>query len=89
MIDGIEITPEHRAAIDFSTPYYRTAERIAVRRDAVGLDSIAALRGHIVGTLKDTLSQRLLEQAGGIVPCGPTTTRPTPTPTWPTAAWTR
>ena len=66
VIDGIEITPEHRAAVDFSTPYYRTAERIAVRRDAVGLDGIAALRGHVVGTLKDTLSQRLLEQAGGI-----------------------
>ena len=66
VIDGIEITPEHRAAVDFSEPYYRTAERIAVRRDAVGLDSIAALRGHVVGTLKDTLSQRLLEKAGGI-----------------------
>ncbi len=66
VIDGIEITPEHQAAIDFSEPYYRTAEQIAVRRDAVGLDSIPALRGHVVGTLKDTLSQRLLEQAGGI-----------------------
>ncbi len=66
VIDGIEITPEHRAAIDFSVPYYRTAERIAVRRDAAGLDSVAALRGHAVGTLKDTLSQRLLEGAGGI-----------------------
>ncbi len=66
VIDGIEITPEHQAAVDFSTPYYRTAERIAVRRDATGLDSVPALRGHVVGTLKDTLSQRLLEQAGGI-----------------------
>ncbi len=66
VIDGIEITPEHQAAIDFSEPYYRTAEQIAVRRDANGLDNIPALRGHVVGTLKDTLSQRLLEQAGGI-----------------------
>ncbi|MGI4747917.1 MAG: ABC transporter substrate-binding protein/permease [Janthinobacterium lividum] len=66
VIDGIEITPEHRAAVDFSTPYYRTYEQIAVRRDAVGLDSVDALRGHVVGTLKDTLSQRLLEKAGGI-----------------------
>ncbi len=66
VIDGIEITPEHRAAIDFSIPYYRTAERIAVRRGAIGLDSLAALRGHVVGTLKDTLSERLLERAGGI-----------------------
>ncbi|NPD69213.1 ABC transporter permease subunit [Lichenicola cladoniae] len=66
VIDGIEITPEHRAAVDFSTPYYRTFEQIAVRKDAVGLDSVDALRGHVVGTLKDTLSQRLLEKAGGI-----------------------
>ncbi len=66
VIDGIEITPEHQAAVDFSIPYYRTTERIAVRRDATGLDSVPALRGHVVGTLKDTLSQRLLEQAGGI-----------------------
>ena len=66
VIDGIEITPEHRAAIDFSSPYYLTDERIAVRRDAVGLDTVAALRGHVVGTLKDTLSERLLERAGGI-----------------------
>lgn len=66
VIDGIEITPEHRAVVAFSTPYYRTAERIAVRRGGAGLDSIAALRGHTVGTLKDTTSQRLLEQAGGI-----------------------
>lgn len=66
VIDGIEITPEHQAAVDFSTPYYRTYEQIAVRRNAVGLDSVDALRGHVVGTLKDTLSQRLLEKAGGI-----------------------
>ncbi len=66
VIDGIEITPEHRAAVEFSEPYYRTAEQIAVRRDATGLDSIEALRGHVVGTLKDTLSQRMLEKAGGI-----------------------
>ncbi|WP_419728082.1 ABC transporter substrate-binding protein/permease [Lichenicola sp.] len=66
VLDGIEITPEHQEAVDFSAPYYRTYEQIAVRRDAVGLDTIAALRGHVVGTLKDTTSQRLLEKAGGI-----------------------
>ena len=66
VIDGIEITPEHRAVVAFSTPYYRTAERIAVRRGTDGLDTVEALRGHVVGTLKDTTSQRLLEKAGGI-----------------------
>ncbi|MCQ8241503.1 ABC transporter substrate-binding protein/permease [Rhizosaccharibacter radicis] len=66
VIDGIEITPEHEEAVAFSSPYYDTAERIAVRRDAAGLGSIQALRGHTVGTLKDTTSLRLLEAAGGI-----------------------
>ncbi len=66
VIDGIEITPEHRAVVAFSTPYYRTAERIAVRRGTDGLDTVDRLRGHVVGTLKDTTSMRLLEKAGGI-----------------------
>ncbi|MCQ8278208.1 ABC transporter substrate-binding protein/permease [Acetobacteraceae bacterium KSS8] len=66
VIDGIEITPEHRAVVAFSTPYYLTAERIAVRRGEAGLDTVDRLRGHVVGTLKDTTSMRLLEQAGGI-----------------------
>jgi len=60
VIDGIEMTPEHRAAVLFSRPYYVTAERITVRRDQQGLDTLEALHGHAVGTLKDTLAERLL-----------------------------
>nr|WP_321986221.1 ABC transporter permease subunit [uncultured Lichenicoccus sp.] len=60
-IDGIEITPEHRQAVDFSIPYFRTFEQIVVRRDQAGLDSLAALRGHVVGTLKASLADRILQ----------------------------
>ncbi len=65
-IDGIEITPEHRQAVDFSVPYYRTFEQIAVRRDQAGLDSLAALHGHVVGTLKASLADRILQGEPGI-----------------------
>ena len=65
-IDGIEITPEHRQAVDFSIPYYRTFEQIVVRREQAGLDSLAALHGHVVGTLKASLADRILQNTPGI-----------------------
>ncbi|GBR03844.1 amino acid ABC transporter permease [Acetobacter oeni LMG 21952] len=58
--DGIEMTPEHVEALDFSRPYYMTTERIVVRRDQAGLDSFERLGGHTVGTIKDTLAERML-----------------------------
>jgi len=60
VLDGIEMTPEHTQAVLFSRPYYVTGERITVRKDETGLDSLQALRGRTVGTLKDTLAERLL-----------------------------
>ncbi|WP_342630235.1 ABC transporter substrate-binding protein/permease [Nguyenibacter vanlangensis] len=61
VIDGIEITPEHRQGVLFSRPYYMTSERITVRRGQQGLDTLAALHGHVVGTLKDTSAERMLQ----------------------------
>ena len=61
VIDGLEITPEHARAVDFSEPYYRTFEQIVVRRDERGLDTLAQLRGHVVGTLKASLAARMLQ----------------------------
>ncbi|WP_373319643.1 ABC transporter substrate-binding protein/permease [Gluconacetobacter johannae] len=61
VIDGIEITPEHEQGVAFSHPYYVTSERITVRRDQQGLDTLAALHGHVVGTLKDTTAERMLQ----------------------------
>ncbi|AOX16173.1 ABC transporter substrate-binding protein/permease [Kozakia baliensis] len=62
VIDGIEMTPEHREAVLFSRPYYVTGERIILRRDETGLDTVEALRGHTVGTIKDTLAERILSR---------------------------
>ncbi|MBB2178395.1 ABC transporter substrate-binding protein/permease [Gluconacetobacter tumulicola] len=61
VIDGIEITPEHEQGVLFSRPYYMTTERITVRRDQQGLDTLEALHGHVVGTLKDTTAERMLQ----------------------------
>ena len=61
VIDGLEITPEHARAVDFSEPYYRTFEQIVVRREQRGLDTLAQLRGHVVGTLKASLAARMLQ----------------------------
>ena len=66
VIDGIEITPEHAQAVDFSTPYYRSFEQIVVRRDQAGLDTLAALHGHVVGTLKASLADRILQRQPGL-----------------------
>ncbi|WP_240810612.1 ABC transporter substrate-binding protein/permease [Formicincola oecophyllae] len=60
VVDGIEMTPEHKAAVLFTRPYYVTAERIVLRQDEKGLDSLAALKGHTVGTIKDTAAERML-----------------------------
>lgn len=64
--DGIEMTPEHMEALDFSRPYYVTAERIVVRRDQAGLDSFERLGGHAVGTIKDTLAERMLRDRSDV-----------------------
>mgnify|MGYP003366016683 FL=1 len=54
VLDGIEMTPEHKAAVLFSRPYYVTSERIIVRHDQTGLDTMEALKGHTVGTVSYT-----------------------------------
>ena len=52
VIDGLEITPDHRAVVDFSIPYYITFESLAVRRADRRLNTLSALAHHPVGTLK-------------------------------------
>jgi polar amino acid transport system substrate-binding protein len=65
-LNGLEITDDRKREIDFTVPYYATSEQLAVRADAPALESLAALRGHTVGTLKFSLAERLLEREGGI-----------------------
>lgn len=62
VVDGIEMTPDHLQAALFSRPYYVTGDRIVVRRDRQDLNTLAALRGHVVGTIKETLAERLLQR---------------------------
>lgn len=66
VVDGIEMTPEHRDAVLFSRPYYITGDRIVLRRDQVGLDRFDLLKGHTVGTIKDTLAERMLSNEKSI-----------------------
>ena len=61
VICGIEITPEHAEGIDFSDPYYVTSERLVVRHDGPHFDTLDQLKGHIVGTLKATQAERILQ----------------------------
>ncbi|MFT9016348.1 MAG: ABC transporter substrate-binding protein/permease [Acetobacter sp.] len=63
---GIEITPEHAESVDFSDPYYVTAERLVVRRDGPQPADLAALAGHVVGTLRNTQAERILAQVADV-----------------------
>ncbi|QDH16060.1 transporter substrate-binding domain-containing protein [Oecophyllibacter saccharovorans] len=60
VVDGIEMTPEHKAAVLFTRPYYVTSDRIVVRRNEKGFDTLQSLKGHTVGTIKSTAAERLL-----------------------------
>jgi len=64
VINGLEITPEHQAAVDFSQPYYTTFEQLVVRRTNVTINGLADLRGLTVGTLDASLAQRILQNFG-------------------------
>jgi polar amino acid transport system substrate-binding protein len=65
-VNGLEITEDRRQRISFSIPYYACGEQLSVRRTENGIDGMADLPGRIVGTLKFSLAQRLLENQGGI-----------------------
>ena len=63
-IDGLEITPEHSEAVNFSIPYYRTFMQLAVRKGTSGIETLDDCRGRVVGTLKQSLAFFTLEEAG-------------------------
>jgi len=64
--NGLEITPDRRAVIDFSQPYYLFSEQITVRQGNPAFDSLKELEGHRVGTLSASLAQTLMTQNGHI-----------------------
>ena len=66
VLNGLEITEDRKAQINFSIPYYVTTLQISVRVKENGISSLADLKGKSVGTLKYSLAQRVLEREGGI-----------------------
>ena len=66
VLNGLEITDEHRQQIALSQPYYVYSQQIITRKDNNGLTNLPSLKGHAVGTLSSTVAQRIMEQAGGI-----------------------
>ena len=66
VLNGMEITDEHRQQIALSQPYYVYSQQIIARKDNPSLTNLLSLKGHVVGTLSGTVAQRLMERAGGI-----------------------
>ena len=65
ILNGLEITDDHRQQIAMSAPYYVYSQQIITRKDNDSLTNLASLKGKAVGTLSGTVAQRLLEQSGG------------------------
>lgn len=66
VINGLEITPEHQAAADFTIPYYVTYGQIVIRKGDPEVPGLEQLRGKSVGTLKSSQMERVLRNFGGI-----------------------
>lgn len=65
-VNGIEITPDRQEQVNFSIPYYACGEQLSVRIEENSIQSLADLKGKVVGTLKASLAQRILEREGGM-----------------------
>ncbi len=65
-INGLEVTEERGRRILFSRPYYVYTEQLVVRKGQTGIRGLSDLAGRKVGTLSGAVSQRMLEEAGGI-----------------------
>lgn len=65
-VNGIEITDDRKQQVNFSIPYYVCGEQLSVRVGENAINSLADLKGKVVGTLKASLAQRILEREGGI-----------------------
>ena len=65
-INGLEITDDRKAEVNFSIPYYITYEQIVVIRGTKGINSLSDLIGKKVGALKNSLAERILNTKAGI-----------------------
>ncbi|HEX4046882.1 MAG TPA: ABC transporter substrate-binding protein/permease [Elusimicrobiota bacterium] len=66
VINGLEITDDRKAEVDFSDPYFLTYEALTVRKNSYDVGALADLKGRKVGTLKGALAERLLAAVGGV-----------------------
>jgi polar amino acid transport system substrate-binding protein len=66
VINGLEITDDRKAEVEFSEPYYLTYEALTVRKNAYDIGALADLKGRKAGTLKGALAERLLAGTGGV-----------------------
>ncbi|MDR1137573.1 MAG: ABC transporter substrate-binding protein/permease [Synergistaceae bacterium] len=65
-INGLEVTPEHEEAVNFSIPYYKTFLQLAVRKENQEINVLDDCRGKIVGTLRESYAQMVLEELGDV-----------------------
>jgi lysine-arginine-ornithine-binding protein len=66
LMSAMTITPERSAEIDFTTPYYDSAQSIAVQESNNDIKTEADLAGKNVGVQLDTTGQELAESIEGI-----------------------
>lgn len=66
-INGIEITSDRKRVVDFSSPYYVTYEQLVVRKSQTDVFNLDDLKGKKVGTLKNSLAEKILANHGGII----------------------
>ncbi|HEV7224670.1 MAG TPA: ABC transporter substrate-binding protein/permease, partial [Pirellulales bacterium] len=60
ILSGFEISPENRAAVLFSRPYYVYAQQLVVRRDERRIASLDDCAQRLVGTMAGSAAERLL-----------------------------
>lgn len=66
VINGIELTDEHKRGALFSRPYYVFQQQIVVRKDDSRVQVFDDLKGKRVGTLTGSAAHRMLDQLGGV-----------------------
>lgn len=70
VVNGLEITPERQHVVNFSRPYYITAETLTVRKETTDINGLEDVRGRKIGTLESSLAEKILKSQGfdNIVP---------------------
>lgn len=65
-MNGLEITPDRRAKVLFSRPYYVFRLQLVARADDQRFENLDQVRaiGGVVGTLEDTAAERTLDRMG-------------------------